>query len=194
MLPIIASILPIISVGIKYAPGLIGLFAGDGAGKVAEKVVATAKEVLGTTDPVAAEAKLAADPSLAETFAARLNADVETLRVELADVANARALGLGLVQARHWTANMPAIVVLGTMAAYFSFTACLFFIGMEIPERMFQLLMIAYGTLSTSFGTALAYYLGTTRSSAAKDEQATANAASVAHLLTGNVVPLRKAA
>jgi len=191
MLPIL---LPILSLAVQHAPALIGLLAGDQVGKVAEKVVATAKDVLGTTDPVEAKDILATNPDLSAAFTARLNADVENLRVELADVANARALGLGLVQARHWTANMPAFVVLGTMGAYFGFTASLFFIGMEIPERMFQLLMIAYGTLSTAFGTALAYYLGTTRSSAAKDEQATAQTANLTHLLAGNVVPLRKAA
>lgn len=191
MLPII---LPILSLAIQHAPALIGLLAGDQIGTVAEKVVATAKDVLGTADPEEAKAVLSSSPDLAATFAARLNADVETLRVELADVANARAMGLGLVQARHWTANMPAIVVLSTMGAYFAFTAGLFFVGIEIPDRMFQLLMIAYGTLGTSFGTALAYYLGTTRSSAAKDEQATSQAASMAHLLTGTGAPLRKAA
>lgn len=191
MLPIV---LPILSLAIQHAPALIGLLAGDQIGKVAEKVVATAKDVLGTADPVQAQAKLEASPDLAAAFAARLNADVETLRVELADVANARAMGLGLVQARHWTANMPAIVVLSTMGAYFSFTAALFAIGIEIPDRMFQLLMIAYGTLGTSFGTALAYYLGTTRSSAAKDEQATAQAANMAHILTNAAAPTRKTA
>lgn len=191
MLPIL---LPILSLALQHAPALIGLIGGDGVGKVAEKVVATARDVLGTADADEAKAKLEADPALAATFAARLNADVETLRVELADVANARAMGLGLVQARHWTANMPAIVVLITMGSYIAFTASLFAIGIEIPERMFQLLMIAYGTLSTAFGTSLAYYLGTTRSSAAKDEQNTAQATSLSHLLTGNVVPMRKAA
>lgn len=105
-------ILPLISLAIQFAPSLLGILAGDTAGKAAGKVIETVKDVLGTGDPVEAQAKLEANPTLGEALSARLNAQVETLRIEMADVANARDIGLGLVEAKHWTGNMPAIVVL----------------------------------------------------------------------------------
>lgn len=164
-------ILPFISLAIQFAPSLLGILAGDTAGKAAGKVISTVKEVLGTADPTEAQAKLAADPALGEALAARLNADVETLRIEMADVANARALGLGLVQAQHWTANMPAIVVLIIIIVHTAMNAAIFLIPGDITDRMFQLLTAAYGTSSTAFGIAIAYYLGSSRSSAQKDVQ-----------------------
>ena len=165
------AILPLIGFAIQYAPALIGLLAGDSVGKATERVVATVREVLGTSDPAEAQAKVAADPALGEALAARLNAEVERLRIEAADTANARALGLGLVQAQHWTANMPAVTVLLIIAIHTAMTAAIFLIPGEIPDRMFQLLTAAYGTSSTAFGIAIAYYLGSSRSSAQKDAQ-----------------------
>lgn len=162
-------ILPLISLAIQFAPSLLGLLAGDTAGKAAGKVISTVKEVLGTGDPAEAQAKLAADPALGEALAARLNAEVQTLRIEAADTADARALGLGLVQASHWTSNMPAVVVLIIIAVHTAMNAAIFLIPGDITDRMFQLLTAAYGTSSTAFGIAIAYYLGSSRSSAQKD-------------------------
>lgn len=162
-------ILPLISLAIQFAPSLLGILAGDTAGKAAGKVIETVKDVLGTADPAEAQAKLAADPALGEALSARLNAQVETLRIEMADVANARAMGLGLVQAHHWTGNMPAVVVLLIIAIHTAMTGGIFLIPGDITDRMFQLLTAAYGTSSTAFGIAIAYYLGSSRSSAQKD-------------------------
>ncbi|GEL44185.1 hypothetical protein MEX01_47760 [Methylorubrum extorquens] len=185
-------ILPLISLAIQFAPALLGILAGDTAGSAAGKIISTVKEVLGTADPAEAQAKLAADPSLGEALSARLNAQVETLRIEMADVANARAMGLGLVEAKHWTGNMPAIVVLIIIAVHTAMNAAIFLIPGEIPDRMFQLLTAAYGTSSTAFGIAIAYYLGSSRSSVTKDAQI--GQALNAAVANGNVVPLRRAA
>lgn len=178
-------ILPLISLAIQFAPSLLGILAGDTAGKAAGKVISTVKEVLGTADPAEAQAKLAADPALGEALTARLNAEVETLRIEMADVANARGLGLGLVQAQHWTANMPAIVVLIIIIVHTAMNAAIFLIPGDITDRMFQLLTAAYGTSSTAFGIAIAYYLGSSRSSAQKDAQ-------IGQALSAAVMPARR--
>ena len=164
-------ILPLISLAIQFAPSLLGILAGDTAGKAAGRIIETVKDVLGTGDPTEAQAKIEADPALGEALSARLNAEVETLRIEMADVANARALGLGLVEAHHWTANMPAVVVLIIIVVHTAMNAAIFLIPGDITDRMFQLLTAAYGTSSTAFGIAIAYYLGSSRSSATKDAQ-----------------------
>ena len=165
MLPI----LPLISLAVQYAPQVIGLLAGSHAAQTADKVVAAVHEVVGTADPAAAQAKLVADPALAQALAARLASEVDQLKAELGDTADARQMGLGLVEAHHWTANMPAIVVLMVFALHTAITAAIFFIPGDITDRMFQLLTGAYGTSSTAFGIALAYYLGSSRSSVQKD-------------------------
>lgn len=173
-------ILPLIGLAIQYAPGILGFLAGDSVGKATDKVISAVKEVLGTSDPAEAQAKIAADPSLGEALSARLNAEVETLRIEAADTANARAMGLGLVQAGHWTANMPAIIVILVFVMQFGITGAIFIIPGDINDRVFQLLTAATGTISTAFGIAIQYYLGSNRSSAQKDNTIAAQAQSQA--------------
>ncbi len=184
-------ILPLISLAIQFAPSLLGILAGDTAGKAAGKVIETVKDVLGTGDPVEAQAKLEANPALGEALSARLNAQVETLRIEMADVANARAMGLGLVEAKHWTANMPAVTVILVFAMHAAITAAIFLIPGDITDRMFQLLTAAFGTSSTAFGIAMQYYLGSSRSSAQKDAQISQALNAVTG---GNVVQMRRTA
>lgn len=178
MLPI--PILPLIGLAVQYAPSIIGLLAGDSVGKATDKVIGAVKEVLGTSDPVEARAKLEANPSLGEELTARLNAEVETLRIQAEDTANARAMGVNLVQAGHWTANMPAVIVILVFVMQFAITSAIFFIPGEIPDRMFQLLTAAFGTSSTAFGIAMQYYLGSNRASAQKDTTIAAQAQAAA--------------
>ena len=165
MLPI----LPLISLAVQYAPQVIGMLAGSHAAQVTDKVVSAVHDVVGTTDPAAAQAKLAADPALGQALAARLAAEVDQVKAEMADTADARQMGVSLIEQHHWTANMPAITVLLVFAIHTAITAAIFFIPGDITDRMFQLLTGAYGTSSTAFGIALSYYLGSSRSSVQKD-------------------------
>lgn len=80
---LIMSLLPLIT---KVAPDLIGLFFGGNAGAVADKVGKAASDVFGTTDAEAINSQVAADPAKADAFAARLQAETEQLKAELADV------------------------------------------------------------------------------------------------------------
>jgi hypothetical protein len=163
--------LPLITLAIRYAPTLIGLIAGDPAGKVASQVVDTVRRVTGSDNAKEAQAKLEADPALQAVLVSQLQADTERFRIEAEDRANARSFGLGLVQQKHWTSNMPAATVIMVMVAHFLITGAIFLIPGDISDRMFQLVTAAYGTSSTAFGIAIAYYLGSSRSSATKDDQ-----------------------
>ncbi|WP_244424839.1 hypothetical protein [Methylobacterium nodulans] len=81
---------------------------------------------------------------------------------------------LGRVTVGHWTAAMPAIVTLAILTAWALLTSALYFIQGEIPERVYQLLSQAYGAANLALGTAIAFWLGSSRSSQQKDAQLSA--------------------
>ena len=83
----IMSLLPLIT---KFAPDLIGMFFGGQAGAVADKVGKAASDIFGTQDAEVINQQIAADPTKADAFAARLWAETEQLKAELADIEDAR--------------------------------------------------------------------------------------------------------
>lgn len=67
---------PLVGLLIRYAPDLIGLFAGKEAGAAVGKVVDTAKSVFGTDDVAAIQSRIETDPELAKTFAEKARQDL----------------------------------------------------------------------------------------------------------------------
>ena len=121
-MPLLALI-PILA---TFAPQLISWIAGDKAGRIASSAAAVVQEITGTADPAKAAEVLAARPDLATNLRLRLaeieadaakaqrQAELDTLRAELADVASARGQTLGLAQANSriaWSAPIISIVV-----------------------------------------------------------------------------------
>lgn len=128
--------MPIIPLAITLAqmfgPGLVKWIAGDDAGTVAQKVVDVVQGVTGkTADPVAAVAGLAPEQRVqitlglakieAERESARRQSELDTLRVELADTANARARDAAMRTAGQ--RNKRADIIVG--GAYLTMMACI---------------------------------------------------------------------
>lgn len=172
------SLLPILGLAVQYAPKLIGFFASPKAGDVAEGVINAVRDVVGTDDPAAAKAKLDADPGLADALKARLDAEVEMHRADLEDVQNARAMQIALSQSNSRIAYTPVVLSYLAVAAAFAATAALFFVRVEIPEKLFQLMQAAYGAIWLVFGIVFQFWLGSSRTSQQKDAQLGAIAAS----------------
>ncbi|ACL61250.1 hypothetical protein [Methylobacterium nodulans] len=121
--------------------------------------------------PQAITQAVQADPTGAQIKLAEIDAAAKVQLAELGDLASARQMQVGLAQANHWTASMPAIVTIAILTAWALLTGALYFIQGEIPERVYQLLSQAYGASNLALGTAIAFWLGSSRSSQQKDAQ-----------------------
>ena len=161
--------------GSALVPGLgtaAGASVGGAFGRAAAAAVGAALGVPPT--PEAITQAVAADPEAARLKLSAIEADAKIQADYLADVANARTMQLGLVQTHSWVQNMPAIVTLLIFSAWIVLTVALYFVQAEIPERVYQLLSQAYGAANLALGTAIAFWLGSSRSSQIKDNQITA--------------------
>lgn len=96
----------------QFAPGIIKLLTGsDKAGDVAQAVVGVAQAVTGAPTPEAALEQIKADPNKVLEFQQAMAAQqMEMERAYLADVQNARARDIAIVQAtgRNTRANVLA--------------------------------------------------------------------------------------
>lgn len=156
-------------------PALGSLFGGPLGGTIGGLVGKGVAAALGVEPtPQAVATAIAADPNAAAVKLAAIEADTKRQEADLADIANARAMQLGLVQSHSWVQNMPAIVTLLIFTAWITLTIALYFVQAEIPERVYQLLSQAYGAANLALGTAIAFWLGSSRSSQIKDNQITA--------------------
>lgn len=161
--------LPIIGLVLQYAPDLIGLFVGQKAGDAADKVIKIAKEVLGTDDVAEAQAKIAADASLANQFIEKVRAETEQFKAALADTADARQQTIQLVQAESPMAWGAAIVSVLVTLAFIANIGVLFVVKVNFTEITGQVLLLLTGTLSAAFTQVINYWLGSSAGSAAKD-------------------------
>jgi len=159
-------------IGLPALGGLFGGPLGSTIGGLVGKGVAAALGVEPT--PQAVSSAIANDPSAAQIKLAQIEAETKGREAEFADMANARAMQLGLVQTHSWVSNMPAILTLLIIASWITLTGALYFVQAEIPERVYQLLSQAYGASNLALGTAIAFWLGSSRSSQVKDTQITA--------------------
>lgn len=145
----------------QFAPGIVRLLSGSSkAGEVAQKVVDVAEAVTGHTGPAAIEA-LKADPALVIQFRqamAEIDADLE--KAYLADRQQAR-----VAHRDHW---MPWVLTL-TLAIMVGLMVGGLFMLPTPPENREVVYLIA-GQLIGSFATAVAYWLGSSRGSAMKQD------------------------
>ena len=144
-----------------FAPKIIKWVSGsDKAGEVAQKVVEVAEAVTGESGQQAVTA-LKADPALVVQFRQRLaeiEADIE--KAYLQDRQHARA-----THRDHW---MPWVLTM-TLAVMVGLLVWALFKTPTPPENREVVYLIA-GQLIGAFSTAVAYWLGSSRGSAMKQE------------------------
>ncbi|WP_311274826.1 hypothetical protein [Methylobacterium sp. WCS2018Hpa-22] len=156
-------------------PALGGLFGGPLGGTIGGLVGKGIAAALGVeATPQAVASAIEADPGAAAVKLAQIEAETRARDAELADIANARTMQIALAQTHSWVSNMPAIVTLLIFVAWITLTVALYFVQAEIPERVYQLLSQAYGASNLALGTAIAFWLGSSRSSQIKESQITA--------------------
>ena len=157
--------IPIVGLLLQYAPELIGLFAGQAAGSAAGKVADVAKVVLGTDDPKLAQARIEADPKLAEVFVEQTKAALESFRLEIQDVQDARRQTLALAQqgsVMAWGAVVVSILVTVMFGG-----ALYMVLGRPIAfdERQATIANILLGVLGAAQMNVISYWLGSSSGS-----------------------------
>jgi hypothetical protein len=181
--------LPLIPLAVSLVPELIRLISGDKAGSVATSVANVVTEVTGTSDPQAAQAKLAQDPAIAANLRIRLaeialqaqtasdeadekrrQADLEGSRVANQNTSNARDLLSGLAEKGSWIAAAPLILSAIVTIGFFAFLIILMFRGLgDVSDVSAQIINIAVGSLTAGFATVISFWLGSSQGSRDKD-------------------------
>lgn len=146
----------------KAAP-LVGSVLGGPAGAGIGVMVASALGVENTPEAVNAalgnpEALIRIKELESSDRQHLLSVQVESLRLELADIQNARAM--------HKDSYMPAVVTVALMVICGSMLYALLF--MAIPEGNKDILIQSFGTMLGFLGSAIAFWVGTTVNSQRK--------------------------
>jgi hypothetical protein len=167
--PLVANAAPTIG---SLLGGLIPFPGGAILGQVAGKVLAEALGVpptaeaintaITTGDPAVITAKL----TEAE---ARMSAEVEKFKAQLADVQDARATGLEYVRAGSNIQWVPASVSIIVAAGFFGTLWILLKAGVNFNDTVGQVLLILVGALVAYMNQVVNYWLGSSAGSASKD-------------------------
>lgn len=175
MVPLIAAIPPLVSLGAQFAPALARWLGGERAGEVAAAVGEVVRHVTGTDDADRARALLVADPAkamelqvalagvAAQREAEERQAEQARLAALLGDVANARAQTIALTQAGSRLAWMPAVFSVALVAGFFAVLYALLGLGQDLPAGIRDVALVLIGVLGSEFKTATQYWLGTSR-------------------------------
>lgn len=154
--------------------GLIPFPGGAILGQVAGKVLAEALGVAPTPAAVNA-AIVAGDPatvrqSLTDAEAKMLG-EVEKFKAQLADVQDARATGVKLVQAGSNIAWGPVVISILVTLGFIGCVMGLMFVKVDFSQTSGQAYLILTGVLSQSFAQVTGYWLGSSAGSNDKSAQ-----------------------
>ncbi|XYD10136.1 hypothetical protein R1A27_06385 [Methylobacterium sp. NMS12] len=151
-----------------------GPFGGPLGSTIGDLVGKGVPAVLGVEPtPQAVATAIANHPSTAAVNLAQIEAETKGREAEFADMANARAMHLGLADALVGVEHARDSNAAHHRVVDHAHGGALLRPG-RIPERVYQLLSQAYGASNLALGTAIAFWLGSSRSSQVKDTQITA--------------------
>lgn len=173
-----ASTLSALTGALKQVGGTVlgGLIGGPAGAAIAPVIIGALADALGADKTPEAVTKAITDnPDLAGPVVQRVEANqadaLRELELRLSDVQNARAQTIQLVQAGSamaWGSPVVSvIVVLGFLGALFMFMVR----PIPLDNSQSTLLNILLGTLGAAFTQVVNYYLGSSASSAAKDQR-----------------------
>lgn len=180
--------MPFLPLILGLVPELARWMGGARAGAVTDAVADAVRAIAGSDDPAAVRAAMD-DPVKATDLRVRLaeiaaeqdraerQADLDEFRAEIADLANARQQTVSLAQSGSplaWGAPIVTLAVFvivgGTLYALF---------GGSLPDS--QMAMVLVGAVAAWGGQAVAYWLGSSASSRAKDTTIREAAENLAH-------------
>ena len=157
-------------------PALGSLIAGGKGHEVVAAGAKIAQEVFGSTDEKQVLEKMAADPSLAESFKAKLAAETEALRIEsrnfeiqTQDTANAREVNARLAEAGSGIAWSGPVLDTVIVVGFFMTVYLIALRPVPMDQTQFTVLNVLLGALTAAFMQVVNYHRGSSAGSAAKD-------------------------
>ena len=178
--PLIANAAPTIG---GLLGGLIPFPGGAILGEVAGKVLAESLGVPPTPDAVNTAIKTG-DPVVVQAALtqaeAKMNAEVEKFKAQLADVQDARATTVKYVEAGSALAFGPVIVSVLITLGFMTSLILLMTIKVNYNDVTGQALLLLIGSLSTMQVSVVSYWLGSSAGSADKSAQIAALSGAVA--------------
>ena len=173
------ALLPLL---LTLIPDVVSLFSGPKAAANTRVVSDAVQAVVGTTDPEAAAAALAADPQkaadlrvalariAADNAAADRQAELDDMKAQLADVSSARQQTVDLARAGSsiaWAAPVVSVVVV--VGFFLAFTMVMFAPSMSDPGKAAMVNQLL-GFMGAGFASVMGYWLGSSAGSARKTE------------------------
>jgi hypothetical protein len=170
----------LIPLAISLAPEIGKWLFGAKGQDVATSVAQAVASVTGTGDDAAAQQAIARDPALAGQLRVQLaqiaaaqeqaarQADLDTLRAQLADVQGARSQTVGLAQAKsavQWAPAVISVVVLVTFGVVMWAA-----LTRALPAGSETILNMLLGTLAAMATSVVGYWVGSSAGSAQKTE------------------------
>lgn len=168
-MPVPLLLLGLIPILTKYAPDFINLLVGPKAGRVAEAAGKVLRELTGSADPVVAEPILEASPELASQVRLRLaeiaaeerkaerEAELNALKLEMANTASARDQTVALARAGSIIAWAAPIVSVIAVLGFFLSPVVGRWLGINYPD-------IWLGAMIAAFTGVFNYWLGASAS------------------------------
>lgn len=156
---------------IKAGAPLLGTVIGGPVGTLAGAAIGALAEALGTAaTPDAVKTAIETQPGAAtivrDVEAAKSPEYMAELSARLADVQDARATTVKLVEAGNWSGSMPAVLAIIVTLMFAVTLGILFF--KVVPESQIAFMMI--GAVISEFRGVLGYFFGTSAGSARNGE------------------------
>lgn len=190
---------PLIPLAVSVLPELARLLAGDRGGRVAEMATAAVRAATGSEDPAAVEKALRENPEIAATLRIRLaeialeearleqkesaerrQAELSEFGLRVGDTQSARSTLVELVRsgnALSWGAPVVSLVV--TVGFFAALALMLFGVGTLDPNGR-ELLNVVVGALVAAFTAVVNFWIGSSRGSQIKDQNALVRTADTA--------------
>ncbi len=167
--------LPLIPLLLGLAPTVASWVMGDKTGSAVAKVTGIAREILGTDDAGEIEAAIARDPEAALRYKmAVVQAEADARQGErdevmalLRDVQSARDQTVRLAEAKSPIAYGSVVVSLIVMVGFGVMLALLF--TRTVPTEQKDIAFMLLGSLSGMASSVVAYWVGSSRGSEAKN-------------------------
>lgn len=153
---------------------IIGGLGGGNAGAIASKVVDTATQAFGTTDPEKIKLQIAQDKSKLDAFVAQVDAQTKEYQIEVEDRKDARARDLAIRELKDERGVAAGTNMRANVMLVMAFFTLMFVLGgtitfrSSIPDGILGILNATVGALLTQITLAFNFEFGSSRGSSEK--------------------------
>ena len=157
--------------GSGVGTSIIGALAGPKAAEAAGKVVAGAKDLFGTDDPKKIELLAQQDRTKAEILLKRLDADLDSYRIQVDDTKSARERDVAVRTVNGGTNPRANVMLVCAFTYLIIVTSGIIWFRNDIPGEVLALLNMSLGAVLGMLVQAFNFEFGSSRASGEKTKQ-----------------------